>query len=1190
MADPSGMMSDIDTALSAPPPASDSAPTQAAAPPILSDIDNALAGAKPPPEPKAKPSALANLAAGADTGLIAGSLGAPVDLATAGVNVIPHALGYKGIQSPVAGSEWWNNLLAQVGVGTASIPPQDKAAEVEQSIGQGIGGMLGPNMAAKAKALTGIVGPAAKGVEDMLASGSVPANAAIGALSGVGGEAGAAVAPPGYENLGYEVGSLGVGIPAGFGVAAADAIGRGAGHLYDTIPPLQASTREAVASQGAADRLRASAADPAAAMENVGTALDTGRHELIPGSLGTTADLSGDVGLLGTQRAQERKSTNLGDVMLERRGQAATARSDALETMAPSLASPEDTQNYLKQFLANSDAATDQVIQTHQQNAGHALQGASPQMLPEEQGALARGAVEAERAPQASALVEAEQGATSNLAAATGQFGGQEALGSVEQRAAAPAAYGAAMRDPIADAYAAEKSRLQTMRNAIDPNGTMGMQPTAAKAAVGQIKDMFTPASGAQFSGPEQNLYNTVSGWGNLIPVDQAFQMRANINGRLRQTLDHSPQESLRLGMLKRGIDQSIGDAVNDIGVGEQAGVIHQGLPPIADRLSGDLNQEGVGANFQADVARAYAASPTARRAAARSPDVRSLVNQGISGDEPVRPGGSAGPAGPSGESAIGPGGASGAEGVPQEPLTPLTADARNKFSEWNTGYRQMGQTFRGETPGKLHAVGKILQKGGAYDSYKLTDAEVPWMFANSGKTSRDAIDRFLAAGGPPKAIDDALSFSLRRAAQNDDRTLNLPEYDKWFSSHGAAVSVRPELLNKFGTAARAQRRLDDIQTAIAEHAKANPLKPGWSDSSILPRFFKPGPEGAERMAEYQRITGNRPEAQKAAIDHAAFSFAQAAVRDGAVVPRLADGWLRQHDGALSAVPGLKDKFANATEAQKTVENAISEHETARDEFTKSVAGAFMQDDPEKAISRVFTGANRSQKAKLLMDLTKGNKAAQEGLQRAAIDHIKAKLAGAAVPGSEAGALGPVRFGKFVDENRQVLGTLFPGRLPNFDAIAADLKRSALVPNAKMPGGSDTAELRSKMGHDEHGNNLGTAATMLLAEHAGEHVGRGVGHVFGHALGALMAPAAAVGSLAGKMVLGNAKTALKLRTDSLFDRILLDPHFAMDMNRAYPKKPASTRPSIRATLHGRMVQQAIFAARGNGLADSWSAP
>jgi len=298
-------------------------------------------------------------------------------------------------------------------------------------------------------------------------------------------------------------------------------------------------------------------------------------------------------------------------------------------------------------------------------------------------------------------------------------------------------------------------------------------------------------------------------------------------------------------------------------------------------------------------------------------------------------------------------------------------------------------------------------------------------------------------------------------------------------------------------------------------------------------------------------------------------------VRDGEVVPRLAENWLRQHDQALSAVPGLKDRFADAVEAQRTLEYNIAIHQQARSDFTRSVAGAFIQDDPARAIERVFTGANRQQKAQLLMQLTKGNQAATEGLQRAAIDYIRQKFEGAPVPGSEAGAVMPKRFADFVGQNRDVLTALFPGRIANFDALAKDLERSSLVPGAKVNrAGSDTAELTAGREHG-HGNDLGTATTAILAEKAGEHVGHHLGHLAG--------TIGTIGAVAGRILTGKARQALHMREDALFDRMLLEPDFAMHLNKAHPATTKEPLESIGARLRGRLVQQAISSARGAGL-------
>lgn len=1119
---------------------------------------------------------LASLGAGIDTGLIANTLGAPVDLATAALNVVPRALGYKGIENPVGGSESINALLGRIGLGTEAVPANTPGERIAQETGRGIGMMVGPNVLAKGRAISGIVGPAAEGIEGVLGAGSVPANAAIGAGSGIVGGAAEEVTPEPYKPLAYTVGSLAGGVGGAGAAAAATGLGRGAASLYNSVPPLRASTRNATAATNAADRFRTVASDPTNAIfDLLNTPPAANANEFVPGSVPTTAELTGDVGLLGAQRYREANSPEFGRAVIEQRGANNTARMNFLEDQAPSLATPEDTQAYLRKFLSDSDAVAVQEIERQRQAAEQAIPLATLQ--PEEQGALARGTIEAERAPQGAALAADEQNALGALNEASGQFGGQAPLGTPEEAAATISQAGASIRGPAATAYAAEQQRLRALRDSIDPTGSMGMRPDPIKNAVQQIGQIFPAEGGAQLSGIERHLYDTVGQWGSLIPVERAFQLRANINGRLRGLQGSDPQEALRLELLKNGVDEAIAQAASDVQAGEQAGVIHQGLAPLAERMMGVENDRQLGPSFTQDVARAYAANPATLRAAGRDETGRGILEAANLGDDALRTRGVSGGNGGGGPRESGPGNSASGQGVPQDAeLIPLTPKAREKFAEWNAGYRQMGQTFRGETPGALHAVGKILQKGGAYDSYRLTDAEVPWLFVNKGPNARQAVDRLLAAApDAAPALDDALAFSLRRAAQNPDGTLNLPKYEAWLKQHGGALSARPELMQRFSTAAQAQRRLNDIRDAIAQHAKDNPLNPGWSDASVLGRYFKPGAEGASQMAEYARITGRRSEAQQAAMDYAAYDFARAAVRDGQVVPKLADTWIRNHKGALSAIPGLKERFADAATAQRSVEAAIEAHETARTEFTQSVAGAFIQDDPDRAIARVFSGANRQQKAAMLMDITKGSKAAQEGLQRAAVDYIRQKFEGAPLAGSEAGAMMPKRMADFVEQNRDVLATLFPGRIANFEALAKDLKRGSLVQSAKVNrAGSDTAELTAGR-HGEHPNDIGAATAAILAERVGEHAGHHLG-LLGHLAGTV----SAVGTVMGRMLLGNAKNALKVREDALFDRMLMHPEFAKEVLQANPAKAAKVRPSIGSTFRGRLIQQMLIANAG----------
>ena len=374
------------------------------------------------------------------------------------INTLGQAFGHDPavplIENPVGGSEWFDTQLGKAGIGTKGIaPPEDAAERIEQAAGQGIGGMLAPNMLAKGRALSGILG-VGRDVEEALAAGSVPANAGIGGISGAGGQSAAEVVPPEYAPLASVAGSLLPGGALALGAAGTSALGRGTASVYRNMPPLTAASREAAAGAGAANRVRAAASDPTAAFEN----LETAPPELVPGSLPTTAELSGDPGLLGAQRFRENNSPDFGRETLERRAGNATAQMAHLEGQAPPLASVEDTQAALRQHLADIDATGDAAAQAASTNAAQALPVAG--MTPEETGAAARTAVEAERAPQGAALAAGEAGAQSRLSFASDQFGGQAALGSPEEQAAAPAQYGAAMREPVAAAYAAEQQRL----------------------------------------------------------------------------------------------------------------------------------------------------------------------------------------------------------------------------------------------------------------------------------------------------------------------------------------------------------------------------------------------------------------------------------------------------------------------------------------------------------------------------------------------------------------------------------------------------------------------------------------------------------------------------------------------------------------------------------------------------------
>src|SRR5205085_10280973 len=87
-----------------------------------------------------RPSLGTRALAGANTGLIAQTLGMPVDLTTNALNLGSRAINTAGqaighnpeisdIQNPVGGSQSINALLGKVGVGSAAMPPAINPAE-----------------------------------------------------------------------------------------------------------------------------------------------------------------------------------------------------------------------------------------------------------------------------------------------------------------------------------------------------------------------------------------------------------------------------------------------------------------------------------------------------------------------------------------------------------------------------------------------------------------------------------------------------------------------------------------------------------------------------------------------------------------------------------------------------------------------------------------------------------------------------------------------------------------------------------------------------------------------------------------------------------------------------------------------------------------------------------------------------
>ena len=208
------------------------------------------------------------------------------------------------------------------------------------------------------------------------------------------------------------------------------------------------------------------------------------------------------------------------------------------------------------------------------------------------------------------------------------------------------------------------------------------------------------------------------------------------------------------------------------------------------------------------------------------------------------------------------------------------------------------------------------------------------------------------------------------------------------------------------------------------------------------------------------------------------------------------------------------------------------------------------------------------------MSLVAGNKAATEGLQRAAIDHILDTYAsGVPIAGSSLGSFKAQRYQDFLGANHGVLATLFPGVSKNFDILGEDLKRGQMVPNAKLKGGSDTMQLQNAakqhaVGQGDHGG-MGAVGTALAVEHIGE------------ALTGIHGAALAVPFV--RNYLKDKAEGLQISTNNILDQMLRDPKYALEMRAAYPGKGNVARPSIIRRYAARIGQSLIQAAHARDL-------
>lgn len=435
-----------------------------------------------------------NFMAGVNTA-IADTLGAPVDVVNwamhhnpvgMALNAASRALGYGDIDKteaatqahqqtvPFGGSESIKRGMGYIGANPDNVPVNTDADRYARAAGMGAAMVAAPEFAAReAPSLAASLSGAGRG-------------AISGAAGGLTGQAAYDAAPDPYKPIASLAGNiLGGGVGT---LATAPRLAAGIGR--DAVAPFT----EAGANRLAGERLYNSADDPQATI----TALSQD-GQLVPGSVPTTFQQSGDMGLGSLERATQ---TKFPKEFQQRRADQNNARVAQLQVMQPS-GEPMDLGDYIRKQMVWLDHESEKDV-------GNAIRVAQQRGM---------------------------------------SLGGN----------ASPEEYGSAMRGHLQQAEDVTRQRERALWQAIDPEGTLTLSGGPIRSTADDIVRSIGNTT-KPLSDEEQKIFTAAQNLGPQTPFQDVRELRSWVNGAMRQELElvgESPAYR-RLSRLRGSIESAI--------------------------------------------------------------------------------------------------------------------------------------------------------------------------------------------------------------------------------------------------------------------------------------------------------------------------------------------------------------------------------------------------------------------------------------------------------------------------------------------------------------------------------------------------------------------------------------------------------------------------------------------------------
>ncbi len=441
---------------------------------------------------------LANFAAGAGDTLLA-PLSVPdpvstlVNMGTRGINYLTGS-NIPRMEDPAGPDNEVKKFLGKIGLN----PDDVKAVTPNEYAMRGIGSVA--PMVVAPWAMAGQLPSVGAGLA------GAGRGALIGAFSGLGQDAGQNLAPPGYEGIGGTLGSIVGGGIGDLGLSVTQGLGRIAKNQISALAPVTKSMQQ----QQAALRIANRATDLPSVLDTLNAdpnaiTVTPNQPQLVPRSLPTTAQLTGDRGLANLERTTAAANPA---PFLARYADQNSARVNELGNIAPNGADGSAVHDYVKAQLADLDAQHQAAINSAQTGVQQATDAIDGNMAPEE--------------------------------------------------------YGAPIRDDaLSPARQAVKANENRLWNSIDPTGKGKLDVSPLPDAFSQIKSQIPQAE--QLGAGESHLYSTVADFPDVQSFQELRGLRSTITNNMAQELAQNGRSPAyrRMTQMLGAVDDTIGSAVD---------------------------------------------------------------------------------------------------------------------------------------------------------------------------------------------------------------------------------------------------------------------------------------------------------------------------------------------------------------------------------------------------------------------------------------------------------------------------------------------------------------------------------------------------------------------------------------------------------------------------------------------------